>query len=446
MFLTAPFTRFGNVMGTAPFISGDFGNFDLLPIMRKVKIFKLSENKKDIKADLPKDTKVQQVVIHLFGENLIISTQINEPPFKSQLMYPPMPLSHVTFSARISDEGITELKLSPYKMLLIKPSDPKSKVFLDDILEKQLFTVRQELRSSSQISIRQDNHTDLSLNTRTQPLCTIEEEKENDIPHRLFNSICRPTKFIIATKSWEKLSKCYCSIFQLKNKIWISLNVELVHMNLLNVNICPNTKCFMDSPTRVVLTVYKDGLPCKYLIKFATNDETEIFQDLLNNSIKKCIRHLHSKYSRDYIFIPPHNWAGNEVTFVPNIACKMIDICRNVRCSFRAKEGGWIQFGEVDVKLEVTGPKTIFISTRLVISSSLSSSLEILSIELENELLSFKMDKSTLVFKATYQGVSCQYRLEECGDLENRLLEEMVNSNETFLNGSDELQKMNNVS
>lgn len=84
-----------------------------------------------------KKGKIRKIVrINLFSDFILIN---EDNGVECQLLYPPMPLSHISIESRLD---LIELKLSPFKMLLLQPdiaSNRKKLIQLYDSLMKNPF-------------------------------------------------------------------------------------------------------------------------------------------------------------------------------------------------------------------------------------------------------------------------------------------------------------------
>ena len=84
-----------------------------------------------------KKGKIRKIVrINLFSDFILIN---EDNGVQCQLLYPPMPLSHISIESRLD---LLELKLSPFKMLLLQPdiaSNGKKLIQLYDSLMKNPF-------------------------------------------------------------------------------------------------------------------------------------------------------------------------------------------------------------------------------------------------------------------------------------------------------------------
>jgi hypothetical protein len=117
---------------------GNSATFESLPITNKIKIFK--KNKGELQTITMKEGELQNITLHLLGDTLIVTS--TPSAFENErmkqryaLLYPPMPLSHVNFVARVSEKDIYELRLSPYKMLAIRATNAKAVSFIWEVLE-----------------------------------------------------------------------------------------------------------------------------------------------------------------------------------------------------------------------------------------------------------------------------------------------------------------------
>lgn len=419
--------------------------FESLPISKNVKIFR-KENDSIITIG-KKESKAQALTIHLLGDTLIITTPTPKERHPYRLLYPPMPLSHIEIVERVSEKDIFELRLSPYKMLAITASDLKSIEFIQhvkSIQKKADVSPTQQLVSSGlsigaepalQFSFVIHSLTKMSINNtiKTSSSCNSETAAKQS-----FNAICRPTLFKVATSSWEKLAKCFISVFETPEKKWLSLNLEGSGVSLLNATICPTTKCERDTPTRIQLHIINgSGIPSRYLIKISTPEETNALAGLLADTIKDSTIILHNQMKSSLIVQPAIEWMSADHDKRYNTGLYIKPISKNENCYIKNDNDTWTSVGPVSINLLLSGPaEDILVSTRLIISALCSRSLEFLNIELENERCSLRMEGPTLLLRVYYTDRTCDFKIEDNGQLEKLLMFELEEADILFKSGS----------
>lgn len=150
MYLTAPSTSIQHLKTSLDFNPDLFCPFELLPIDKNVVIFNAT------KAELKKCKNVKNtktIIIHILGNNLLITKKV-DMLYKYELLYPPMPLTHVSISEIV--EGIFQLKLSPYRMLLIRACPGKSNEFINEIINLKKQINGKCIKSISEVTIKSD--------------------------------------------------------------------------------------------------------------------------------------------------------------------------------------------------------------------------------------------------------------------------------------------------
>jgi hypothetical protein len=249
-------------------------------------------------------------------------------------------------------------------------------------------------------------------------------------PKRTFYSICRPNIFKTDTQSWEKLSKCYCAIYESPKKKWIALNVEGSGVCILNAAISPQSRCLADIPTRVQLHVINaSGVPARYVIRFTTADEVNSLVSLFGDLVCESVRNIYDQIKERAIIQPVNKWWNGvdaKKMYLPEVECIVKDISTHQKCFLNVDENKWVLVGPINLKLVVNGPrKGVLVSTRLMITSTYSESLVYLDVELERETCQLKMDRQMLLLRVLVDGRVCDFRMDDDGQVERRLLFEI---------------------
>ncbi|KAI8903554.1 hypothetical protein EDD86DRAFT_214731 [Gorgonomyces haynaldii] len=408
-FLTAPFYQ-NHIFWTCPDVIGT-GNFAVYPVSKDVQINKWKQN---VKRTMKKGT-MQFVHLVLLTDTLLL---LEETAGQRKLLYPPMPLSHIDISPRADMEGVFELRLSPYQMVILVGTEQ-----IDNDLIQTLLKLKEKPQplepSVSEKTLKSDTET----------------EKKSDAQYRIYYQICRPHVYKTETTSWEKLSKCHLAVFK-DEKSWLQLTMEDTGMLLWTTNIDMMIQAQIDSnsPMRVIVSAPNpEGSLVKYLFRFLTAEAAHDLVNMIAFEKIKALRMVQQEYSDQLLIQENVNWNCPSV--------KIDTLGLHSKANLRINKL-LIPTGPVYTKLEHRGPDGKFISTRLVIHSSTSRKIEWLNLELYKDSFAIQTKQDVLSIRFFWDNKQCDFELKDAEELSEMLKRACKRVEKTYQDTHQSLQAL----
>jgi hypothetical protein len=228
------------------------------------------------------------IVLCLLSDTIIVTSEPHYANNSKKLLYPPMPLSHISFDRAVEKyEKLYALKLSPYCVLYIMPNDE----FAEELAER-LFSMKKTniapvpalpsfLNAETKVPTL-DNHLPPTklyrISTDGKQDYTIVETSPNSKETVLFKAICKPYVFKPTNQNefhWVPQSRGVLVVTQLANgKNVITLEEEGTFLNRIRTSIHANTWFKKNATQPNVLDIVlqdTEGLR-KYAFRFKTLD------------------------------------------------------------------------------------------------------------------------------------------------------------------------------
>ena len=376
--------------------------FELLPVNKRNKIFEKKVLNESLKVML-KSATASYVTLHLLTDTLVITTLHKMDAGRQRLLYPPMPLTHIDIIQPVAG-NIYEVRLSPFKMIAIACNTDEGLEFIskfknlkyggqsDNQLTRpitnstHMITAAPVASLSSNITLKPISESLASFtdspeafnNVGKQQVSEYTESASPKISTIAFTSKCRPTTLKTSTMLWEKLSICICTINTSITRSWIALNQENSGILIFNSQITPLTVLEADTPTRSKVHLLNgDGSHCYYLFKFADEKTCTDFGNVVRYQIQQSVYEMKNTLS-GFLVEPKIEWNDSDNNF---IECQQIS--SHPHCHV-ASFGSSVNCGPVRMMLVISGPsRDCTPSTRLLIVSSLVSTVVFLNIELQ---------------------------------------------------------------
>lgn len=268
------------------------------------------------------------------------------------------------FDIDSTDTAVYEVRLSPYKMILIQPFDQQATEMITMLMDNQeasnTFVNKDLARTESRVN-------SLSMTSIPSEMQTFYFKS----PKSVFKGICRPAIFKSPTQTWEKLSKCCAEIYLQEKKAWITVYNDETGMELLTATFSPTSKIVQHSSTRAQITMTHQGCMCLTLLRMSAEDMLK-FAEMYASATHSAVKATHE--SHEWINQPLPLWTSQRFVY------EKTKLSTHLKCISLKDEQ--VSCGPVDVYIEKSGPFQHF-STRLIIQSSINTSCTFFAAEFE---------------------------------------------------------------
>jgi hypothetical protein len=358
---------------------------------------------KDLDVKVHNSAHKRKMILTLLSDTLIITAECYSPSNKQLLLYPPMPLTHITLEKGIfgskgnvllmaGSDMIYSLKISPYVMLILKPTNvefglafvtevegaknnvastslgvsPKktSEIDIIEYIPKKLEQVHEEL-----YQLDKTGYTKASLTKINQ-----------DSEAITFSKICNPQVWRVNSDGvlgWTKLSKSIFTITRANEKTIINLSIPETKRSILGYRLEPST-VYSLVKDRKMLDINMRGE--RFVINF---DSVETVKEIIRNLDIQKVKVFQGLYETIYnqLRLEVSHWLQNYCSDTSPI--RTMELGRHSQCQIKTQDGRLVQVGPVTSYIIFSGEGKCEPSRLLQIRSDLDPTKIILSIELD---------------------------------------------------------------
>jgi hypothetical protein len=357
--------------------------FDAYQLNSHTKIISMVKNNT---LKINEKTPKTRLVLHLLSDTLVITSELDPQSNKRDLLYPPMPLTHITLDTSLVQNGyyllivddrnkIYTLKLSPFSMLVIRPVDVNS----GNQFIKELEMATEALKGEFLDETSGINKQEIAKNnTKDTP-----EIIQNTETKTLFETICRPYVFKASTSGnleWTQLSRCTMSLFRIGECTYIALHVVETKITLLTYKLDPSTIFGQVGPKRMDIYMLDGQSFNRYLIAVSSSEVLQILLELLTNERLRSFQSIYQSL-KDNLKNEQIQWFIGEQ--YKSFKLETIELCNHSRCFINPQNEKWTAIGPVSTYIVITKEGELNGSTQIHIRSDLDSKRILLSIELD---------------------------------------------------------------
>ncbi|KAJ3271660.1 hypothetical protein HDV01_006439 [Terramyces sp. JEL0728] len=410
LYLTAPFKSPTEKICQLPEILAS-EEFQVLPISEHIKLF----TKKNDNFVL-NNVHVEDLVLHLLSDTLVITGKIDTKTNQMLLLYPPMPVTHISIEKHACVDNVYSLKISPFCILLIKCVDlSRGKQFADLLLQQK------ETLSSidgKQLLTFEPEYLKVARNEKGSKPVEIERKvykiSENDKFQLEFSTYDKPNEKIIELQcipyifraegdggKWAKIAKCDLVLERVDGKYVLLLSMCETKKSVLATTINASTRVKRDAnPKRFYLSIFNDGDASQYLVQVGTKEKADSLVGQLEAIVFECITETHSNLNSELVLNSYPEWADLDENNFKHIA-----LGRHSSCLLRIDDSAWTHIGRVSSYLLVNAVGEQLYSAQLVIRSELNPQLTFLRLELKPELWSIRAESNNQVYLRVFTGI-----------------------------------------
>ncbi|KAJ3348667.1 hypothetical protein HDU91_006521, partial [Kappamyces sp. JEL0680] len=393
--------------------------FDAFPIKSDVKVVTLDRNKTLKVVD---GTNNPEFTLNVFSDFVLITRLRNNI---HQLLYPPMPLTHIALDLHmecLDNDGKTlyGLKISPFVMFLIRPKNIMAGgSLMNKILDlqnnqskKSLFPAAAAKKKATACGSGTDRSCWILSKDGKTPAQLELRGTASPLENRKFESRCRPFVFSPASDGaaefeWTKLSICNFSVQPMNGQIVLTFDAEDSGRNLLRGTISASTVFTQVSPKRLQFVLVDfAGYPKKIIVQVASADTLSKICAILQTQQQNLLLH---QYWEEAESLPVDKSLEN--TKAP-LSFTTQECSAHTKLMVQAQNRNWIDFGPVDTFFvfisDPCDPKTF----RWKVQSALNPALCFLELDLGNDGWSLRADGENAIMVRIFSGKSyCDYRL-----------------------------------
>ncbi|KAJ3256147.1 hypothetical protein HK103_005716 [Boothiomyces macroporosus] len=403
--------------------------FQVLPIAENVKLF----SKKNNQLVLNTNVHGEDLNLHLLSDTLVITGKIDIKTNQLHLLYPPMPLTHISMEKHGFVENIYSLKLSPFCVIMIKCSDSeRGKAFVELLAQqKEVQTGSKDMENREAIFDGLHTLDQIATNAVRKVYGISENDKFLLEPTELISSKaneklcsmqCIPYIFRIEDtgSTWVKLSKCDLQLEKIEEKFMLSLFMCDTKKCVLSAAINSSSRVKRDSnQKRFHLSVFNDDIASQYLIQLGTKDKVDTILSQIENIIFQNITANYSLVSTKLFVCDLPEWIESG-----DCAFTHFNLGRYSSCLIRYNDSNWINFGKVSSYLVVNEIEEQEISVMLAIRSDINPLLTLLRLELIPELWSVRMESAQQLYLRVFaESGTLDYNLIMDGNKVNDIVE-----------------------
>lgn len=348
----------------------------------------------------------EKVELTLFDDFLAITGKLDVNSGTKKLLYPPTPLSHIKIQQPFTEgDEIYTIKLSPYKMVLVKPchidSGAKFMEMIKSMQKKGVVKSTSSLHSSPVKKVKTAATTSVGYKLSLDGSSTLTKvqdfrEEEYVAGPKLFSELCRPHHF---TKGeWTKLSRCTMEIIVVEGTAVIHLYAEDSKVVLCRGVINSITTLIQTSESRVK-AYFSDyeGVGQIYLFQVTSFKQLKAFMDIVEEYRADYIYNLYTRYRPD--ILPDCSAPIWDKTCT---SMKITHLLTNSSCSIAIGASGRENYGGVNMYIASLSIGDDVVCRRMIVRSIWNPLVVLMDFDLANVIFSIRGNDKLITVRVYY--------------------------------------------
>ncbi|KAJ3319711.1 hypothetical protein HDV06_006127 [Boothiomyces sp. JEL0866] len=384
LYLTVPYRNPAERIGQLPNILAS-EEFQILPISEHVKLFSKKNNHFVLN-----NVNSEDLVLHMLTDTLVITGKIDVKTNQMHLLYPPMPLTHISIE----------------KNLIRSKDAARGHQFVDSMIEQTgILRNFKEVENIDSASSPVTNISDQTASKTDKKVFVASEIDKFKLQSTAINNIqtngklydlqCIPYIFRVedSDSSWVRISKCDLIMEKVDGKYIVSLCMCDTKKCVLNATITSSTRVKRDSnPKRFFMSIFSEDVCSNYLIQVGTKEKADSIVAQITSIVFETVTDIYSGISSWLVNQDYPNWIqDNQCSF------QHINLGKHSSCLVTSNDSNWVNAGSVSTYLIVNEIEDQEFSTMLIIRSEINPLLTFLRLELIPSMWSLRSESGNLI-------------------------------------------------